>query len=65
MDDRLTELELRYTELQALVQELSDVVYAQQKELDLLRSEIVLLKRRVEAEPGLVDAKADEKPPHY
>lgn len=64
MESRLDELELRYTELQDLVQSLSEVVYAQQRELDLLRSELAVLKRKV-AEPGVVEARGDEKPPHY
>jgi SlyX protein len=64
MESRLSELELRYTELQELVQSLSDVIYAQQRELDLLRSEVAVLKRKV-GEPGVVEARGDEKPPHY
>lgn len=64
MESRLDELELRYTELQDLVQSLSEVVYGQQRELDLLRSELAVLRSKV-AEPGVVDARRDEKPPHY
>jgi SlyX protein len=64
MESRLDELELRYIELQDLVQSLSEVVYGQQRELDLLRSELAVLKGKV-AEPGVVEARGDEKPPHY
>ncbi len=39
-------------------------VYAQQRELDLLRSELSVLRRKV-AEPGVVEGRGDEKPPHY
>ena len=60
-DERLIELELRYTEQQALLQELSDVVYRQQRELDALRAELLSLRAsQPTEEPGPV-----EKPPHY
>jgi SlyX protein len=65
MEERVKELELRYTEQQAALQELSDVVYAQGKTLELVQAELVQLRKRMEAEPGLVDARADERPPHY
>lgn len=65
MEQRLVELELRYTEQQAMLQSLSDVVYAQQKALDRLEAEMDFLRKRFDAEPGLVDARADERPPHY
>ena len=63
-DPRLTELELRYTALQELVQQVSDVVYAQGRELEALRTELTLLHQKL-GEPGLVDARQHERPPHY
>jgi uncharacterized coiled-coil protein SlyX len=67
MDDesRFVELELRYMQQYELLQELSDVVYAQRRELDGLRAELDLLKKKLADEPGLVDARQQEKPPHY
>ncbi|MBX5482968.1 MAG: SlyX family protein [Myxococcaceae bacterium] len=65
LESRVAELELRYTEQQRLLQDLSDVVYAQQKSIDLLMAEVALLRKKLEAEPGLVDANAVERPPHY
>ncbi len=67
MDDesRLVELELRYMQQHELLQELSDVVYAQRRELDGLRAELELMKKKLADEPGLVDARQQEKPPHY
>lgn len=64
-ESRLIELELRYMQQAELLQQLSDVLYAQQQELDGLRTEVELLKRKLEGEPGLVDAKQQERPPHY
>lgn len=66
MDEaRIIELELRYMQQAELLQQLSDVLYAQQQELDALRAEVDHLKRKLEGEPGLVDAKQQERPPHY
>ena len=64
-ESRLVELELRYMQQQELLQQLSDVLYAQQRELDTLRAEVEYLTKKVEGEPGLVDARQQEKPPHY
>jgi len=64
MEERIVELELRSMAQQHSIEELSDVIYRQQKELDLLKAALERLARKVE-EPGLVDAKLQEKPPHY
>jgi SlyX protein len=64
-ESRIVELELRYMQQQELLQELSDVLYAQRRELDTLRAEVESLKKKLEGEPGLVDARQHEKPPHY
>jgi SlyX protein len=67
MDDesRIVELELRYMQQQELLQQLSDAMYAQQREMDALRAELEHVKKKLEGEPGLVDARQQEKPPHY
>ncbi len=66
MDEkRIAELEIRYMHQQELLQELSGVLYEQQKVIDQLRAEMDRLKQKLEAEPGLVDARQDERPPHY
>ncbi len=64
LERRLEELELRFTEQQETIQSLSDTIYAQQRQLDLLLSEIGLMKQKL-PDPGLVDASQHEKPPHY
>ncbi|HLM43305.1 MAG TPA: SlyX family protein [Myxococcaceae bacterium] len=64
-ESRIVELELRYMQQQELLQELSEVLYAQRRELDALKSELALVKKKLEGEPGLVDARQQEKPPHY
>lgn len=64
-ESRIVELELRYMQQQELLQELSDVLYAQQRELSALRAEVEQMKKKLKGEPGLVDARQQEKPPHY
>jgi SlyX protein len=64
-ESRFIELELRYMQQSELLQQLSDVLYAQQQALDALRAEVDLLKRKLEGDPGMVDARQQERPPHY
>jgi SlyX protein len=65
MDERVTELEIRFTEQQLLLEELSEVLVGQQREVDALKAEVALLKQKLASEPGLVDAADRERPPHY
>ena len=64
MDDRIVELELRSMAQQQTIDELSDGLYRQQKELDAVKALVDRLSKKVD-EPGVVDAKAVERPPHY
>ena len=64
-EQRTDDLEVRYAHLEQLVQELSEVVWKQQRELDHLRETIRGLKDRFQGEAGLVDASRDDLPPHY
>jgi SlyX protein len=65
MESRITELETRFTHQERQLTELSEVVWAQQKELDRLTRLVLELQQKLAADPGLVDAHQDEKPPHY
>jgi SlyX protein len=62
MEERLVALEVRYTHLERQVDELSQVVFGQQKVIDRLTKELTALRKSasgVKAGPG------DEPPPHY
>ena len=64
MRDRQVELETKIAFLEQHINELSDVVYAQQKTIDLLNGAFNNLKDRLNI--SLNDtAPIDEKPPHY
>jgi SlyX protein len=65
IDARIQELEIKSMEQQRLLSDLSAVVYAQQRELDELGQRVYRLGQKLSAEPGLVDANQDDKPPHY
>ena len=62
MDNRLIDLEIRYTHLERQLQELSEVVFAQQRVIDTLSKELIALRSRL-LDPG--ETPPAEKPPHY
>lgn len=64
-DHRLAELEVKVSYLEKTLGELSDVVWKQQQELDSLKDAYRQLKDKVAADPGLVDAARQDRPPHY
>ncbi len=66
-DDRLTQIETKLSFQEAAVQELSDLIYAQQKEIDGLQALCRRLVERLQSlteTPGSRDP-ADDVPPHY
>ena len=65
MDERIVELELRYMQQQEQLQQLSEVLYAQQRALDALNAQVARLHQKLQGEPGLVDAAVNDRPPHY
>ncbi len=65
-EQRLIEIEIKVTRQEDLTQELSDLVYRQQKQIDELQALCVLLARRMgDASDGGADPQLHEKPPHY
>jgi len=59
-DERITELEIRYTHQQDILNTLSDLVREQQVAIERLKRQVEHLEVRSEPEgPG------SEKPPHY
>ena len=66
-EDRLTRLEALVAELQRTVEDLSDVVARQEREIATLTRRIGLLMEREaerEAEGGAIPL-ADQRPPHW
>jgi SlyX protein len=66
-DDRLTNVELLLTHLQRDFEQLSQVVFRQQAEIDALKTEVAKLNTRIVTltdDPEIRDPQ-EEKPPHY
>ena len=62
MENRLVELEVRYTHLERQLDELSQVVFEQQKLLDRMAKDLSALRSRIMTPD---DDAPDEPPPHY
>jgi SlyX protein len=62
MEQRLVDLEVRYTHLERLVEELNQVVFAQQQTIDRLLRQLAELAQRAEVAGP---TPAADKPPHY
>jgi uncharacterized coiled-coil protein SlyX len=62
MEDRLTNLEIRYTHLERQVDEMSQLIFEQQKLIDRLVREIAGLRART---TGVDGGPQSEPPPHY
>ena len=70
MDDRLTELEIRLSMMEDVVDELNRTVFRQQERIDLLQEQLRLVYRQIQAGNTPSDSPEprnlrDEIPPHY
>lgn len=65
-DQRLTDLEIKITHQDLLLEELNTVIYQQQTRMDLLEKTIKeLIKKMSSSEDGPQIGPHNEKPPHY
>lgn len=67
MEDRLTELEIKLSLAEDMLEELNTTVFRQQEQLDLLQEQLRLLYKQVQASTAPAEARSlrDEIPPHY
>ena len=66
MESRITELEIKITYMEDLVEELNRTVYRQQQQIELLANELRNLRDQVQnAMPQEKRSLRDEIPPHY
>jgi SlyX protein len=66
MEARITELEIKISYAEDMIDELNRVVYRQQQQIDLLITQIATLRDQVQAAaPGEQRSLRDELPPHY
>lgn len=69
MEERLIELETKFSYQEGLLSDLNDIVAKQQRQLDNLITEMSGIKEQLQdaAEKGSAEGhdEQDEKPPHY
>ena len=66
MESRITELEIKISYTEDLVEELNRIVYRQQHQIDFLANELRSLRDQVQsAQPTEQRNLRDEIPPHY
>ena len=67
MINEIVELETKIAFLEKHINELSDVLYAQQKQIDALSEKYINLKDQLTTmdQPEAETSDADERPPHY
>jgi SlyX protein len=66
IDARLTELEIKASFTEDLVDQLNQVIVRQQQQIDLLIREIGHLRQSIpDGSPGVFRSLRDELPPHY
>ena len=66
MNERITELEIKISYAEDMIDELNRVVFRQQQQIDLLLGQIKSLREQVQnAAPGEQHSLRDELPPHY
>lgn len=65
VDKRLTDLEVKASYSEDLLDHLNELVVRQQERIDLLIREVGKLKEQRAVPDGGGEAPADERPPHY
>ncbi|MDA0687858.1 MAG: SlyX family protein [Proteobacteria bacterium] len=69
LEDKLVDLESRYSHQEDLLQQLNDIVASQGRQLDLLENKIQLMYGRISDLQSQIpvsgDAAVNEPPPHY
>ncbi|HEY3432781.1 MAG TPA: SlyX family protein [Rhodocyclaceae bacterium] len=66
MEQRLTELEIKLSFTEDMVEELNRIVFRQQQQIDALAMELKAQRQQMQAtQPGEALSLRDEIPPHY
>lgn len=65
IEHRIDELESKISFMELANQELSDLIYAQQQQIDNHFRDLAQQLRRIQDSVAPADSPQDEKPPHY
>ena len=64
-DDRITNLEIKLSFTEDLIEKLNETVYKQQQQIEFLYRELKAIKEQASASSSGVINLKDEIPPHY
>ncbi len=64
-DHRLTELEIKASYADDLLEQLNHIVARQQQQIDGLQRELLALRQQLRDAPGVAAGSGHEPPPHY
>jgi SlyX protein len=66
MESRITELEIKISYAEDMIDELNRTVFRQQQQIDYLAKEVNTLRQQIQtAAPQQANSLLDELPPHY
>lgn len=67
MEARTTELEIRLTHIEVIIDVLDKTIITQQKDIDALKLQVSILEKKLKAaaESQVADEKDETPPPHY
>jgi SlyX protein len=64
-DDRITNLEIKLSFTEDLIEKLNETVYKQQQQIEFLYRELKAIKEQASSSSGGGGSLKDEIPPHY
>jgi SlyX protein len=64
-DDRITNLEIKLSFTEDLIEKLNETVYKQQQQIEFLYRELNAIKEQASTSGSGVSSLKDEIPPHY
>lgn len=64
-DDRLTRLEIRLTEQEAMIEDLNATITAQWRAIDALKRQVARLSEEIEQAGAQASSGVERPPPHY
>jgi len=64
-DERITNLEIKLSFAEDLIEKLNETVYKQQQQIEFLYRELKAIKEQTSSSGGSIVSSKDEIPPHY
>jgi SlyX protein len=64
-DERITNLEIKLSFTEDLIEKLNETVYKQQQQIEFLYRELKAIKEQASSSGGVGSSPKDEIPPHY